>query len=441
MESIENANRALSAAGATASRAKFVVGALFFINMVGYLDRQILTLFVQPIKHSLGLSDGQMGLMQGAAFVLAFTVAGPFIGRLVDQRNRRNVLAACIAIWSLSAAASGFAHNATQLFFARMGVGMGEAALLPAALSLIADYFDATRRGKALGFFLTGVYAGAGLSLAIVGFALPGMDGLAARLAAAGLPIETWRLVMFAMLLPGALCCALLVFVQEPPRAFAASHAAPLDWSGLRDWVHGIALYVPHHVSFALITFCSFATTGWVPTVLIREHGFAAREAGMTYGCLLAVIGCAAAYLGGVIGDYRSRKAGGHGRVAVAAWCLPFAAAGFATVALAPNAGIVLAGTALLSAALGVAMVIGLLSIADLAPARSRGQISSIYLIFTGLIGSAGGPACIGYANDLWGAPGRPLSVLLGLVCLAVLGAAALLLWICLGKIRARTVR
>jgi MFS transporter, Spinster family, sphingosine-1-phosphate transporter len=302
MESIENANPALSAVSHRVSPAGFVVGTLFFINMAGYLDRQILTLFVQPIKHSLALGDGQMGLMQGAAFVLAFTVAGPFIGRLVDQRNRRNVLAACIAIWSLSAAASGLAQNATQLFIARMGVGMGEAALLPTALSLIADYFDASRRGKAMGFFMTGVYAGAGLSLAIVGFALPGIGALGARLAAAGLSVETWRLVMFAMLLPGVLCCALLAFVQEPPRAVSASHAdshaAPLDWSGLRDWVRGLALYVPHHLAFALITFCSYATTSWMPTILIREHGFAARDAGMTFGCLLAVIGCAAAYFG-----------------------------------------------------------------------------------------------------------------------------------------------
>lgn len=440
MDTIENMDRTLPAAALRTSSAGFVVSALFLINMVGYLDRQILTLFVQPIKHSLGLSDGQIGLMQGAAFVLAFTVAGPFIGRLVDQRNRRNVLAACIAIWSLSAAASGLAQNATQLFIARMGVGMGEAALLPAALSLIADYFDATRRGKALGFFLTGVYAGAGLSLAIVGFALPGMDALGARLAAAGVRIDTWRLVMFAMLLPGIFCCSLLAFVQEPPRASATPRSAPLDWSGLRDWANGLRLFVPHHLAFALITFCSFATTGWLPTLLIREHGFAAREAGMTYGCLLAVIGCAAAYFGGVVGDYRSRRAGGYGRVAVTAWCLPFAAAGFAAVALAPNVAIVLAGTALLSAALGVAMVIGLLSIADLAPARSRGQISSIYLIFTGLIGSAGGPACVGYANDLWGGAGRPLSTLLGFVCVAVLGCAAMLLWRCLGEIRSTDV-
>ena len=147
--------------------ATYATALLFLANLIGYLDRSILTLLVQAVKMSLRLSDGSMGLMLGAGFVLTFSFAGLFIGRLVDRVNRRNLLILALAIWSLSAAAGGLARDGAQLFLTRMGVGVGEAAIFPIAVSLIADYFEPSRRGKPYGLFTTGVYAGGGLSLVL----------------------------------------------------------------------------------------------------------------------------------------------------------------------------------------------------------------------------------------------------------------------------------
>jgi len=407
--------------------ALYAVAVLFVVNVVGYLDRQIITLLVQPIKASLGLSDGQIGLMQGTAFVLTFCIAGLFMGRLVDRWNRRNLLIGCILIWSVCAAASGLAQNGWQLFIARMGVGIGEAALIPTAISLISDFFQANRRGKALGFFMTGAYAGVGLSLILVAFALPFLNQLTLDLIKYGHHLETWRMVMLTMLVPGILCCVLLAFIREPARGFTAIAHAPLDWSGIKDWSVRARLFLPHHIGFALATFCTYSMFGWLPTILIREHGFGTHDAGFTYGSIAAVVGCGSAFLAGVLGDRFGSRSGFRGRIGVTFYCMPIALVGFLLIAVWSTVTSLLIGTVLITAGLGIALLIGLLSVSDLAPPKSRGQISSIYLIFTGLIGSGGGPATVGFANDLFGGQPHSLSFLLGVIG-AVMCLASLLL-------------
>lgn len=441
MSAIEDVSDIVRDATPVPSRGVYAVWVLFAINMVGYMDRQILSLLVQPIKASLGLSDGQIGLMQGAAFVLAFCIGGIFLGRLVDRRNRRNLLIACVLIWSVSAAASGLAQNAWQLFVARMGVGAGEAALMPTAISMISDYFDAERRGKALGSYLTGTYVGVGLSLALVGLVLPFVATAASVLAVHGMPIEPWRLVMLSMLLPGVICCLLLSAVEEPPRTSLTATGSKLDWSGFRDWASNRRVFLPHHVGFAMATFGALAGGAWLPSVLIREHAFGAREAGLSYGAIVAIFGCASTYVGGVVGDIRSRRAGARGRMSGANYCFAIAAVGFMLIWLVPSTPAVFVGAVILTGSLGVILVIGLLSIADLSPPESRGQISSIYLIFTGLLGSAGGPAVVGYANDLFGRSGLPLSTMLGAIGMGACVLGFVLISVSLRRIPAATDR
>jgi MFS transporter, Spinster family, sphingosine-1-phosphate transporter len=399
-----------------AIRARYAVVVLFAINLVGYLDRQVINLLVQPIKASLHLSDGAVGLMQGPAFIVAFAAAGLFMGRLVDQRNRRNLLMACVFVWSVSAAAGGVASSGPQLFAARMGVGIGEAALLPAAISMISDYFDAERRGAALGFFSVGLYAGAGLSLVFVAFAIPYLDSLSTIFARNGRIIEPWRLVLFAMLVPGIACCVLLGTVREPARSVFHSAARSIGWSGARLWVARATLFVPHHLGFALATLSAHAALAWFPTVMIREYGMNARQAGLTYGVLVAVLGSISAYLGGVLGDRGSRTGGARGRILVALYCIPSAVLGFLMISAVHSLPAMLVGAALVTGALGISLIIGLLSLADISPPESRGQIASIYLIFTGILGSAIGPAMIGYSNDVFGGRPHSLSTILGTI-------------------------
>ena len=412
------------AAGERASRAAFwAAGLLFLTNVVGYLDRSILILLVAPVKASLELSDGQMGLMLGAAFIATFSLAGLFIGRLTDRTNRRNLLIVCVAIWSVSAAACGLARTGLELFAARMGVGVGEAAVYPIAVSVIADYFPPSRRGRPYGLFTMGVYAGGGLSLALTSAALPWATRLSQSLAAQGQTMEPWRLVLPLMLLPGALCCAILTTLREPVRSHQERSTSATIAPGWSDWWDGRAVFVPHHLFMSLTTLAMVATTAWLPTVLIREHGVATRDAGFLFGAVLAATGMTSSLVGGFLADRAARRAGAQGALEMAAACVPVGCAGFAIMRSAPSVGLLMTGFVVAFAPLSMSLIAGIIAMAERSPARSRGQITAIYFLFTGVLGTAGGPALVGYLNDA--APGGLGHLLTATGVLATLAALA----------------
>ncbi len=393
--------------------AAYATALLFFANLIGYLDRSILTLLVQAVKTSLHLSDGAIGLMLGAGFVLTFSLAGLFIGRLVDRVNRRNLLIGALAIWSLSAAAGGLAQNGVQLFLTRMGVGVGEAALFPIAVSLIADYFEPARRGKPYGLFTTGVYAGGGLSLILAGAVLPWARATSARFAAAGHLVEPWRIVLFLMLIPGVVGCALIATMREPPRRRAPTAETAVHSSGLADWRARAGVFAPHHLFMSAVTLALVAVTAWMPTVLIREHAMAPRSVGLIFGTVIAVTGVASSAVAGVLADRASRRSGAAGPLLMALVCVAVGLIGFVVLVLAHTPSMLMVGTVVVFSPLSMSLIAGIVAMSDLSPARSRGQITSIYFLFTGVLGTVGGPVLVGYLNDLAGGHrlGRVLSV------------------------------
>lgn len=156
----------------TARRAWAFVVLLLVACAVSLIDRQVLSLLVQPIKTSLRISDTQISLLHGLAFAIFYTLFGILIGRAVDRYNRRNIIVAGMTLWCLATVACGLASSFAGLFIARMFVGVGEATLSPAAYSMIADYFPPERRGRAMSVFSTGVFVGSGLALILGGAAV-----------------------------------------------------------------------------------------------------------------------------------------------------------------------------------------------------------------------------------------------------------------------------
>lgn len=398
--------------GATAIAA---VAILFVVNAIGYLDRQVLVLVVGPIKQDLGLTDAMIGLVHGAAFMITYAVAGVFLGSLIDRRNRRNLLIWCVLGWSLFTGLAGFARNGVDLFVARMGVGLGEAALVPVALSLISDYFAPRSRGKALGVFMTGAYAGVGLSLILAGLALPMLESWSAALARAGLDVEPWRMLMGSMWVLGLVAAGLLLTLNEPDRL---ATTAPRHAAGFGYWLRRWRLYVPHHAGFGLLAFCSFGLHAWAPTALIREHAVSPASIGVLYGAVVALSGTAGAVLGGWSGD----RLGRSGRRMVAAFPLTaLAMSGMVGLLLATTLPGAIAAFGLINLGLSAALVVGLTSVADIAEVEVRGRTSAVYLLFAGALGMAGAPALIGALSDRFGAS-LPLS---GLIATCSLAAAA----------------
>ena len=194
-----------------------VVAILIATAVLSYTDRQVLSLLVDPIRGELGISDGQVSLLLGTAFAVVYGIAGIPLGLLADRTSRRNLIFLGVLVWSCGTLACGLSHSFGQLFSARIVVGLGEAVLSPAAISLISDYFPPSRRGTAVGFFLSGIAMGIGAAILIGGGVLHMVEsGVLAGTPLASQP--AWRLVLLLIGAPGLLWSLAILVIREPAR-------------------------------------------------------------------------------------------------------------------------------------------------------------------------------------------------------------------------------
>jgi MFS family permease len=405
------------------------VAVLTVAYVFSFIDRSILTLMVGPIRADLGLSDTGISLLHGFAFAIFYTVLGIPIARIADRANRRNLIVAGVSFWSLATAACGLAGSFAQLFLARIGVGIGEAALSPAAYSMISDRFPPARLGRALGVYTLGAIAGIGLALIIGGAVV----GAVARGGATVLPlvgeVRPWQLVFFVVGLPGLLVAGWLATLAEPPRR-AVVAAAGTD-AGLWPWMRRYArAYTGHLAGFALLGIILNAVIAWAPSHLIRNFGYAPAEVGWTLGGAVLVFGTAGIFAGGVLTD-RWRAAGRSDaalRVGVvsAVGSLPFGLLAFTTGTL-PLVVAALAPLAFFSTfAYGAAPA----AIQFMTPAAHRAVASAVYLFFLNLVGMGGGPFITALVTDRVFGSDQAVGLSLAAVStVSAVAAAALLAW------------
>ncbi len=195
------------------------VALLLLVYANSFVDRQIISLLVMPIRSSLGISDSQFSLLNGLAFALFYATLGIPIARWVDRSDRGVILAIGTAVWSIFTMLCGWATSFGGLFLARMGVGAGEATLVPCIYSLLADYFPVQRRGLAMGIFGSGVYLGMGLALIVGGSILQALGRLGEITLGPLGSFASWQLVFCIVGLPGLLLAALVLLLWEPRRS------------------------------------------------------------------------------------------------------------------------------------------------------------------------------------------------------------------------------
>jgi MFS family permease len=208
--------------------AKYVLGVLMVVYVFNFIDRSILTILGPFIAKDLGLSDGQLGLLSGTLFALFYGLFGLALGKLADSWMRTWTIALGLSIWSGMTALSGFASSFGALATARVGVGIGEASAGPAAYSLISDWFPKARRATALAIYSSGIYVGAGLSLAISGVVVEGWTKAYAN-GAAPMGLVGWQAAFLIIGLPGLLLAALVMTLKEPPRGYAEGILSPVQ--------------------------------------------------------------------------------------------------------------------------------------------------------------------------------------------------------------------
>jgi MFS family permease len=282
----------------------YVVGVLMVCYTVSFVDRQILSLLVTPIKEDLGLSDTQIGLLQGLAFAIFYTALGLPAGWLADRYSRRTIVAVGVLLWSFMTAACSATRSFWSLFTARIGVGVGEATLGPCAFSLISDYFPRERLGTALSVYSMGIFIGSGLAFVVGGVVVVAVSGMPpVELPLIG-TVAAWRLTFLIVGLPGLLVALLMYTVREPMRlgmlVEADGTARRLTLAAAVDQISQRRRSV-FLVSAATIfqAMDNYAVGAWLPVYFERAHGWARGEAGLPLGLLIVVFGCLGMYLGG----------------------------------------------------------------------------------------------------------------------------------------------
>jgi MFS family permease len=410
--------------GAGQTYAWYVVGVLMFAYVVSFIDRLILGLLVQPIKADLGITDTQVGLLAGIGFALFYTVMGMPLARLADRSNRKWLIVCGVSLWSAATAASAFASSFEGLLVARIGVGVGEATLTPAATSMIADYFPRDRVARALGVYSTGVYLGAGVALLAGGIVVRAVSGDGA-LQVAGLgSFNSWQLAFLVAALPGVLVVALMMTVREPPRTEHGGARAASAATSLRDLLQFIGahrrLLAAHCVGYGALGTAVTAWLVWAPEMLRRSFGIPIGEAASVYGALLVSLGTAGPFLGGWWSQRAAARGHADAEILVSMLATLLLSPLVIAAPLMPSVSITAVMLAPVVLLLAVPQGLASAVLQLIAPNRLRGQLLSSFMLVAVLLAYLIGPTSVPLiATEVFGSDqelDRALSLLCGVL-------------------------
>ena len=369
----------------------YVVWLLFAVYVLNFVDRQILTILIEPIKGEFKFNDTQMGLLSGFAFALLYSTLGIPIARFADRANRVKIISVSLFIWSFFTVVTGRATSFLTLFLARVGVGVGEAGCTPPAYSIISDYFEKKRRTTAISIYTMGIYGGVFVGY-MVGALVAQKYG--------------WRAAFYVVGLPGiALSFVVWFTLREPPRGFAdggtVPAAPPPVGEVFRNVVYKAAFW---HLALAaaLHAFVGYGVTGFHPSFLIRTHGLTVGEAGVVLSFVSAISGVGGTWLGGYLADKFTTRTGD---VRWQLWT-----PGIATLLNVPVAllAYTLSDKNIVIAMLFISLIFGVAYLGPtyatmqrLVSARERALGSALLLLIVNLIGLGFGPLLVGMLSDL----------------------------------------
>jgi MFS family permease len=396
---------ALGAPGDT-SQGWYLVFVMTVCYTLSFIDRQILSLLVGPIKADLGITDTQVGLLGGLAFSLFYTFMALPLGRLIDRSNRRNIVVAGVAFWSAMTAACALARDYTGLFLARMGVGLGEATLNPAAASMIADSFPRDRLSSALSVYSMGIYLGAGSALLVGGAVIHAVAATPTLQVPLLGELASWRATFLIVGLPGLLVALWVWTLREPPRrgALVSAHGTHARLSVAdtarelgRRWASLLAIS-GGQMAFAVAL---YAFMLWAPVYFQRVHDWSAGQTGTRLGLVVLIFGCTGMYVGGRLADRWFRRGRPDAALRLGAWggaigCAAFGLAGL--LEASPWLQLALYAPGVFALAMPAGSCYAALQL--VLPNQVRGQAVAIYLFVANLGGLTLGPLLPGAMND-----------------------------------------
>lgn len=379
----------------------FTVAVLLVVYTFSFIDRQILALLGPAIKADFGISDTEFGLLAGFAFALFYTVIGLFCARIADRRSRIGLIAIGLFLWSLATAASSVAKNFTQLFLLRMGVGVGEATLGPAANSIITDSFPKERLATALSVYAMGIPVGSALAFIVGGAIIPIADKMPDLHFLTFSVATGWQKALFLVGVPGILLTVLVLALKEPERKGQIGEVEAIPLSEVMAFFRKrFKAYFTICFGVSMNAAFGFGSSVFLAFFFSRYHGLSGAEVGITFGLISLIAGSLGLLFGGLLADklFRAGRKDGH------IWALIAAPIGFAFPAVAvvfiENTTIVWVMVACSNFFVNSPSGVAYASLQVITPNQMRGQIISVYIMSTSLIGYGGGPFAIGFMSD-----------------------------------------
>ena len=382
----------------------YVVIVLMVIYTLSFIDRVILSLLVTPIKRDLGISDTQIGLLQGLAFAIFYTLLGFPLGWIADRYSRRNLIAVGVLFWSLMTAVCSLALSFTSLFFARMGVGIGEATLGPSAFSLISDYFPKERLGSALSVYAMGIFIGSGTALIVGGTIVAAVQDMPAATVPVIGTIASWRLTFLIVGLPGLLIGLLAFTVREPLRKSLLRSEGQVSRLTIAEVVDQLLLRWKSvvRVSLALSAqaMCNYAIIGWAPTYFLRVHNWKLNQTGLVLGVMILTVGIIGMYCGGRLCDHWLQRGIRQAPLKVGVVSTVWAGIFFGLSMSMPNLTwlLILMAPAQFFLAMPVGSSYAALQL--IFPNQMRGQVSALLIFTINIGGLMLGPFLPGFLNN-----------------------------------------
>ncbi|MBT7334302.1 MAG: MFS transporter [Gammaproteobacteria bacterium] len=362
----------------------YVVAILTLASTFSIIDRQILNIMIGPVKRDLGgISDFQVSLIMGFAFTFLYSVLSYPAGRIADRYSRKNLMVAGIASWSLLTMVCGLAHQYWHLFLARMGVGVGEATLGPAANSALADYFDASRLPLMIGIVSSAPFIGQGLANIAGGTLIDYLEATPNFVWPIVGELYSWQMVFIVVGAPGLLIALAMWFLQEPARRGKMRDTQ--DSVPFRE-VWAFVLERKKFFALVFLGYLCLATQGWslfswLVEYYVRNHDWTRSEIGLVYGSIALGVGIAGSVIGGLWAGWLISKnvVDGTLRVVMYGTIVLLPTAGLLTVVSDPWLGIIL----LIPVTFCMAMPPGLMmaTLQAIAPNELRGQMVAFYLI------------------------------------------------------------
>jgi predicted MFS family arabinose efflux permease len=368
--------------------ANYALWVLFAINTMNFFDRQIIAAVSKPILEEWKLTDTQLGVIGGTAFILIYAIVGVPFGIWADRGSRRKLLAVSITIWSFFTAASGFALGFWSMLVARLGVGVGEAGCSPAGNSLIGDLYPAKKRGRAIAIFMLGLPIGIFLSNMLSGIIADAYG---------------WRMTFFVAAIPGLILALFALRIKEPSRGSSEAVKFEDQPRGLLSYFRVLAIPTMWWIiiSGALHNYNSYAVNAFIPLYLGRHHGLDIKDANLIAAIVLGGVGVIGLLAGGWAADWARRKSP-RGRMIVAALALListpciYLAIGQPKGALAPFMALLGIGWMLIY----VYYVSVYPAIQDVVEPKLRGSAMALYFFGMYFLGGAYGTFITGFLSD-----------------------------------------